>query len=225
MSKVIINAAIGPHYVKGQKRLESSLYAVEFDGVLATWKHHPWDGYGNPYTVKAACFDQILSNNEVLQDVGSFRFIVWMDASVVALRDLSPLFDHIEHHGYYLASSGYSAAQTCTDRQLEAVGINRTTAEAIPDTAAGCIGIDTQNERAMAFLREWIEWGKSGLFDGNRLPDPKDSQDPRFLFGRQDQSAATLLAWKRGMKLEHLGGLTAYHPAPESAVLAYKGIE
>jgi hypothetical protein len=216
-SRVIINAAVGGHYAKGQKRLEGSLSAVGFSGVFVGWDHHPWKGYANPYTVKAACFEGILRNE--------FRFIVWMDCTVIALRDLSPLFDHIERHGHYLASSGYNAAQTCTDRQLEAVGIGRTTAEAIPDTATGCIGIDTQNERAMAFLREWIEWGKSGLFDGSRLHDWRDSQDPRFLFGRQDQSAATLLAWKHGMKLEHLGGLTAYHPAPESAVLAYKGIE
>jgi hypothetical protein len=217
--KVIINAAIGGNYAKGQERLAKSLNAVGYHGLFARYKMYPVVGYdtSNPYTIKPSCFEDVLPRGP--------RFVIWMDASVIALRDLAPLFAHIEQHGYYLASSGYNAAQTCTDRQLEAIGIDRTQAEAIPDTATGCIGIDTHNERAMTFLREWIEWGKVGLFAGNRLHDHKDSQDPRFLHARQDQSAATLLAWKHGMKLEHLGGLTAYHPAPSSAVIAYKGIE
>jgi hypothetical protein len=217
--RLIINAALGSHYIKGQNRLVQSLSNTDYFGHIWVVDKPPSQDFdlSNPYTVKASAFEHVLSFG--------YRFIVWMDASAVAVNNLDPLFERIEQRGYYLASSGYSAAQTCTDAQLEAANMTRDGVVSIPDSATGCIGIDTHNPRSIAFLNQWITWAKMGLFGGSRTHDVRDSKDPRFLFGRQDQSAATLLAFNNGMDLDHLGDLTGYWPPNDTTVMVYKGIQ
>lgn len=216
----IINAAIGGNYLSGQKRLLNSLYNGNYDGDAQTWDAWP-EGHGmneaNPYNIKPAVMARALA-------MAKHRILIWMDSTCVATAHIAPLIERIKERGYYLASSGYSAAQTCTDAQLAAAGITRGEAERVPDSATGCIGIDLADQRATEFLINWIEWAERGLFAGSRTHNPKDSQDPRFLFGRQDQSAATLLAHIHGMELDHMGGLTAYWPGTPTTVIAYRGI-
>ena len=215
----IVSAAIGGNYRAGQRRLERSLKAFSYMGAVQLWEQWPEAHHmdeGNNYNIKAATLARAILRRH--------RILIWMDCTCVATAPLDPLVERIKERGYYLASSGYSAGQTCTDRQLEAAGITRDAAMDIPDTATGTIGIDLTDERATAFLREWIEWARRGLFAGNRMHDIADSADPRFLFGRQDQAAASLLAHKHGMSLDALGGLTAYWPGPPTTVVAYKGI-
>jgi hypothetical protein len=220
MSAIVINASTGVRHLKGQKRLEASL-REHWGGPVLMYEGWAMPGYdqSNPYTIKAALFERVIRDG--------FTTILWLDASCVAIRNIQPIFDRIQEHGYYLASSGYSAAQTCTDRQLKAVGITRNEAVAIPDTATGTIGIHLNDISASAFIHEWIQWGIEGLFGGSRTHDPSDSADPRFLFGRQDQSAATLLAHLQGMRLDYLGGLTAYDGPnlADTVCVKYQGIE
>ena len=213
----IVNAAIGSVYVAGQRRLRASI-ATHYGGPFLGYTGFPRDGYDTtiPYNVKASAMEDAMHHG--------FDVLIWMDASCIVTQPIGPLVDRIKDRGYYLASSGYSAGQTCTDAQLEATGITRDQAMDIPDTATGTIGIDLTNERALAFLKEWIQWAKRGLFAGNRMHDVRDSADPRFCFGRQDQSAASLLAHKHDMSLDALGGLTAYWPGTPTTVVAYKGI-
>lgn len=217
----IINAAIGGHYPKGQRRLVDSLVG-KYDGDYRLWDTWP-EGHGmdeaNRYNVKAAAMERA-----ALAPYQHGRILIWLDCTCVAIANIQPLIDRIEERGYYIASSGYSAAQTCTDAQLEAAGYTRDEAMNIPDTATGCIGIDLGNVRAKAFLMDWIAWAKRGLFAGNRQHDLRDSRDYRFLHARQDQSAATLLAHLHGMRLDALGGLTAYWPGTPTTAIAYKGI-
>ena len=215
----IVNAAIGGNYRRGQNRLVASLNAQGYRDDLSLWQRWP-EGHGmdeyNRYNVKAAVLAEALN--------GGHRILLWMDSTCVAVHSIEPLIDRIKERGYYLASSGYSAGQTCTDQQLAAAGVTRDEAMEIPDTATGTIGIDLHNETARAFLLEWIDWARRGLFAGNRMHDTNDSADPRFAFARQDQSAATLLAHKHGMTLDGLGVLTAYWPGTPTTIIAYKGI-
>lgn len=219
----IVNAAIGGNYAAGQRRLIDSLGQMGYRGGGSFWDAWP-DGHGmdelNRYNIKAAVMERAL-----LAPSQHGRILIWLDCTCVAVANLQPLIDRIEANGYYLASSGYSAAQTCTDEQLTAAGVTRDEAMTIPDAATGCIGIDTANPRANAFLHDWIDWARRGLFAGNRVHDVRDSQDYRFLHARQDQSAATLLAHRHRMSLSALGGLTAYWPPTPTTVIAYKGIQ
>lgn len=217
MIATIVTAATGERHLKGQARLVASIKRKEWPVHVAAFQGFPLAGFdeSNPYNIKASAMRASITKGRVL---------IWMDSSCVAVRPIEPLVSRILERGYYLSTSGFDASQTCTDAQLAAAGITRDQSEGIPDTATGCIGIDTNDRRAMDFLREWIEWSARGLFAGSRGYDPADSSDPRFLFARQDQSAATLLASKHGMDLDPMGDLTCYWPPSDTAVMAYKGI-
>jgi len=41
---------------------------------------------------------------------------------------------------------------------------------------------------------------QDGMFGGNRVHDLQDSQHPLFKFSRQDQSAASMILYKMGIK-------------------------
>jgi hypothetical protein len=216
----IINVALGYWYPKGQQRLLRSLDAHGFDGHVLAWEQWPTDGYDTsiPYNCKAAAL-------EVAINMG-FTRILWLDCSAWAVRPITPLLDLISAKGYYLASCGYSASQTCNDRILSYAGITRDKAMDIPDAASGTIGLDITHPRSLNFARQFIQYAKDGMFGGNRVHDPADSADPRFLFSRQDQSAATLIAHQLGMPLDQLGHLTAYDTKPRNpdTCIVYRGM-
>jgi hypothetical protein len=90
--------------------------------------------------------------------------------------------------------NGFNLAQTASNRLLNAFGINRDLAEQVPEITTCCFGLDIGTERGMAVLNQFAHTAQQGLFNGNRVHDPTDSEDPRFLFCRHDQSAMSLIA-------------------------------
>jgi hypothetical protein len=220
MKRCIINGAIGHWYPKGQLRLKKSLdkYAPGIDQLL--FDKFPATDYdtSNPYNIKAACFEQAIALG--------YEQILWLDCSAWAIRSIEPIFQRITERGFYLASSGYSAGETCTDKLLEYHKITRDEAMPIPDSATGTIGVDLTCIKAKQFIYDFIEYAMDGMFAGNRVHDKRDSQDPRFKFSRQDQSVASLLAYKYKLTpLDELGGLTTYnyHRTP-TACIVYQGM-
>jgi hypothetical protein len=217
--RVVINAAIGHWYPKGQARLARSL-AKHYGGHTLLFDRFPTPGYNesNPYNVKASCFEAAIAQE--------YTQILWLDCSAWAIRNIEPIFQRIQERGFYLASSGWDASQTCNDRLLNHHGITRDQSVGIPDTATGTLGIDLNSDKARAFILDFISYARAGMFAGNRVHDIRDSPDPRFKFSRQDQSAATLLAHRHGLTpLDELGGLTTYnHHRTPTACIVYQGM-
>lgn len=217
--RTIINVAIGQGYERGQQRLADS---IERHSPTEFMRWHGWPPWAytkeSNYTCKAAAFQAAL-------DAGR-KLILWLDASVVVTGPLDPIFAHAERHGVYLPTSGWNCAQSCNDRILEYFQIDRDTAETIPDAATGCFAINTDHEVGSMFIQMFIQAGKDGQFNGSRLHD-NQSKDPRFLFHRQDQSAAGLIAYHLGIQTQHFGGLCGYWGQPHdgSQVVHFKGIE
>lgn len=200
--RCVINVALGEGYVKGQARLLTSLGV----GIpKMTWTAWPrWDSAkSTPYAAKAAAFECAIS--------AGHSTILWLDASVIVTGLLDPIFQHAEAHGVYLPTSGYSCAQTCNDRILDYFQIDRDTAETIPDAATGCFGFSMQHHIGAQFAHLFIKSARDGMFDGSRLHGGQ-SKDHRFLFHRQDQSAAGLIAHQLGVKTDPMGILVGYYP-------------
>jgi hypothetical protein len=218
MKVAIVNAAIGAGYVAGQARLRASIATHAKDVSFLGYTGFPCDGYdrSNHYNVKASAMEDAMRQG--------FDVLIWMDASCIVTKPIGTLVQRIKERGIYLASSGYSAGQTCTDRQLAAFGIDRDTAMSIPDAASGTVGIDLRSPIGADFLSQWIGAAKAGLFSGSRTHSVEDSADPRFLFGRQDQAIASLIAHKFGLPLDALGELTSYWPPSATSVVSYKGL-
>lgn len=202
---VIINVAIGHWYPQGQQRLVRSLSQHGFEYDVMTWLDWPNDNYDKtcPYNVKAAAFEKAME--------AGYTHIVWADCSMWAVNNVMPLFDKINTEGYYLGMSGFNCAQVCSDKCLDYFGVNRDEAWDISDTSTGLIGFYIDNPIAKEFLTRWIKSAKDGQFSGSRNHDGQ-SQDPRFLFNRQDQSCASVIAGQLGMKLTAFGEYMNYYP-------------
>lgn len=193
---ILISAGIGGHYVAGIDRLERSLIYEGWAADMRFWRNeyplgcpeHLGDGQ---YNFKPHCFNECF--------VGGRKVVVWADASFWCVRNPMPLFDYVNEHGLYFFKSGYSLAETATDRLCEYAGVTRDELVNVSEFATGLVGINIDNPKGKEFFENWYQYMIDGMFGGSRTHDISDSADPRFKFSRQDQSAASMILYKMGV--------------------------
>jgi len=118
--------------------------------------------------------------------------ILWLDAPIVAVRDISPVFDLIQKHGYLTMQNGvWNCAQTVSDACLRYFNVSRDEAEKVSECQSGIMGFDLNNPNGKTLLEKFIQAHKDGAGNGSRFHD-NQSSDPRFKFHRQDQSVLSL---------------------------------
>lgn len=192
---VIINAGISGWYGLGSKRLAKSLNFVGWSGDTLIWAdEYPPNSHNHndiPYYMKIAAFDEAIRQG--------YTHILWCDSSMWAVNNPMKLFDIISEQGYYFFSTGYNLAQSVNDNALNAVGLSRNEAEGLTEWASGLVGFRMDNEKGRCIYYKWKEYMDAGLSKGSRLHD-NQSQDPRFLFHRQDQSCLNLAIWQAGVR-------------------------
>lgn len=199
MRTAFLNVGIGEWYTKGSDRLAASLIAHGFKGDQLIWKDK-WPGaimgldHSCIYNIKADAFRHALN--------AGYDRIIWGDSSIYAVRSLDRFLTTVDEKGYWIGQSGYNAAQTANDAQLQYFGVSRDWAAQVPDCATGVFGVNMMSPDGRAFIETWIQAAKDGAFKGSRHHGGQSS-DPRFLFCRQDQSAASLILGKQGMALNH----------------------
>lgn len=194
---IIISCGIGGHYVAGIDRLERSLMYEGWAGDMRFWRgeypfgcpEHKGDGQ---YNFKPFCFNECFFSDR--------KVVVWADASFWAVKNPMPLFDYVNEHGLYFFKSGYSLAETATDKLLEYANVTREELYDVPEFATGLVGINIDNPQGNQFFHEWEQYRVDGMFGGNRVHDANDSVHPKFRFSRQDQSAASMVLYKMGIK-------------------------
>lgn len=212
-----INVGIGEWYTHGSDRLKSSLLAHQFPGDVLIWKDWPERPFNrsNIYCIKPAAFQQVI-------DAG-YTTIIWGDSSIYAQANTQPFVDEVNRKGYWLGQSGYNAAQTCSDACLDYFGVTRDWAEGVHDSATGLFGVNINYPLARQFIELWIKAGQDGAFNGSRHHDGQ-SKDKRFKFGRQDQSCASIIAGKLGMKLDSFGAFVAFKWDAYPAIFRCEGM-
>ena len=196
--RCIINVIIGnktlkqQSYAAKQQRLRASL-EKHFDGKFLSWTTFPNDNYdkNNLYNVKAAAFEEAMRQG--------YTQILWVDAPVVALQDVTPVFDRIQKDGYIaIKNNNWNCAQTVSDACLKYFNVARDDAEKIQEIATGIIGIDVKHPNGKKLIDTFIQACKDGAAAGSRLHN-NQSKDPRFKFHRQEQSVFSLSAHKHGL--------------------------
>lgn len=145
----------------------------------------------NPYEFKIRAFEEAFRRGS--------KIVVWLDASFWCVKNPHELFDIVVDKGVFAFRSGYNCANTCPDNLLAAVGISRDEAEGIPETATGIVGINIDNPDGNAVFNAWKEYCEAGLFQNSRTHNPMESADPRYLHGRQDQSAFSMALHKNNV--------------------------
>lgn len=220
MRVAVINAALGYWYPRGQKRLKESLENMAFKGDFIGWTDEwPNNNYEKkcPYNVKAAAFEQTIQ--------AGYDIIIWLDCSVWACKPIDKIIEIIQNEGYYFWRSGYNCAQTCSDACINYFGVNRDKAETFHDSSTSMFGINMNHPQGKEFINRWIQAAKDGVFHGSREHD-NQSADPRFMFHRQDQSAASMLIGLMGLKMYDPGIYSMYdsNEVPESVILLMRGM-
>jgi hypothetical protein len=215
----IISAGIGGWYPKGVERLKRSLIYHGFNWDILTWTDWPNNSFDNScnYNVKAAAFEEAIKQE--------YTRILWLDASVWAIKDPNPIFDIIDQKGYYFWANGYNCAQECSDICLDYFKISRDIAEQMLVVSTSMFGVNITNPIGKEFIEKFLKSAKDKVFHGSRLHD-NQSSDPRFLWHRQDQSAASIIANQLKCEVHQPGDLSSYYAnsLPESVIFTMRGM-
>lgn len=193
---IIISVGVGGHYKAGIDRLERSLYYEGWAGDMRFWRNEypfgcPEHGGDAQYNFKPYAFNEEVTSGR--------NVIVWADASFYCVRNPMPLFDYVNEFGLYFFKSGYSLAETATDKLCEYAGVKRDELVNVSEFATGLVGVNYSNPKGKEFLDTWRKYMEDGMFGGNRSHDTNDSADSRFKFSRQDQSCASMVLYKMGI--------------------------
>ncbi len=196
---MLISLGVGGHYAAGIDRLERSLYYEGWAGDMRFWRNeYPFDcpehGGDAQYNFKPYCFQEVF--------LAERKVVVWADASFFCVKNPMPLFDYVNEFGIYFFKSGYLLAETATDRLCNYAGVTREELieNQVSEFATGLVGINIDNPLGKEFFDNWYQYMKDGMFGGSRVHDLNDSYHPMFKFSRQDQSAASMILYKMGVK-------------------------
>lgn len=201
-------------YPQGLARLKES--CDKFGVDCMTWTDYPFGCPTHvelPYAFKVACMEYAFKQ---------YDQVLWVDSSGWLLHDPTPIFDHIDKHGYFILNNhGQFNGWWCNDKQLEAFGYTRDEAMTQPHCVGGLIGF---NKISAGWIFE--EWADNvGLFKGewnNTLHT--ESHDERCRGSRHDQSVMSLMVAKHGLDLQNQAGWVTFAPEVLDGIVAMRGM-
>lgn len=179
ISRCIVNVATDK-YRRGQNRLHDSLQLYSDIKVLLFDSEEAV--CAEPHEVNNYSFKPMAMIKAYEQ---GYRQILWLDASMVAIGDLEPIFALIEKDGYFFQDSGWPNSRWTTDKAREYFGTDEGDM-----LSSGVLGLDLDSEIGYKFFDQWTQAMRDGMFNG--------SWDTY----RHDQSCASLIAFKMGLKLQ-----------------------
>ena len=209
-TRTIVNVATG-RYIAGQQRLLG--WCMEHGEALRYWDHIPedWPKHQDvPYAFKAFALRDAERHGATS--------LLWCDSSVVPIADLAPLWEQIERDGYWIARNGWENASwrgymnrewtadsalldlfprlSFVDAQIANHGIRHVMATAF--------GLNLKHDIGRAFLDDYFRLAsETRAFCGPWT-------GPIGVKHRHDQTAASVIAWRLGMKLTVPPDVIAY---------------
>lgn len=180
--RCVVNLATG-QFRQGQKRLHSYMGFNNQWIPLLLWGSEaelfaPLHT-DNPYAFKIYAI-------EAARNMG-YDQVLWFDASVYPVKDITPIFDWLTEKGIFLEEAGHYAGQWANQRALDYFGLTKEEAMKMPMFSAGFCGFDFRNPISQEFFAEWKEAMLNGIFKGLW----EDS--------RHDMTAGSIIANKQGL--------------------------
>jgi hypothetical protein len=206
MKKTIVNFACSGRepYVRGQARLVESLRKQgEKDFLLYSNKYPPGSPthqqvpYAFKYYAMQVAFDQ------------GADLVFWLDASIVALKPLDPLWKVIEERGILVIDNAGAMQRLWTSQYcFDLLGC---TAEKVHDqhqVCGGVVGYNRHNEIAMKVFNTMMDYAKLGTPFAGGPPQAKVAGG--FQAHRHDQSCLTHLVYVYNIQREPWPGVLSY---------------
>ena len=198
MKVAITTFATGHYKVRQQALLQT---AKQYAPHIPLFAYYDFNEIGspdhaiNPYAFKVYCMEAVRNKG--------FDIVIWLDAPVFLLRPIDEWVEEIKKVGVYLQEGGFKVGQWANDRSLAHFNLTRDEAITLPNIHAQILAFDFSNPKAQAFFEEWKHCCAIGLFKGQWNNHNKtESQDPRCLGHRHDQTCLELLANKRNIPLQ-----------------------
>lgn len=179
ISRCVVNVSTDK-YRRGQNRLHDSLQG-RTDATILLFDSEESVG-AEPHEVNNYSFKP-MAMIKVYEK--GFRQILWLDASMLVIKDLEPIFALIEKDGYFFQDSGWPNSRWTHDAAREYFGTDE--GEML---SSGVLGLDLDSEIGYKFFDLWTQAMRDGMFNGD------------WDEYRHDQSCASLIAYKLGMKLQ-----------------------
>jgi hypothetical protein len=131
-----------------------------------------------------------------------YDIIIWLDSPNRLVKSIDEWIPEIEKVGVYLQRDGWMCGQWANDKTLEEFGVSRDEAMTIPNIYACIYGFDFRHPITQQFFDRWKKACDDGFFYGLGKNDKKtESEDPRCLGHRYDQTCAELIAHHMGISL------------------------
>jgi hypothetical protein len=167
-----------------------------------------------PYAFKAYALEDLRKEGADL--------VIWADACIVPIRSMEPLWEKIERDGYWFMRNGYTNYEWTADSaypdlfpELVRGSLAREVNKTIPHVVATSFGLNLQSEIGKAFLDEYYRLASTtralcGPWQNSNAPNVAGRNTDRWsapcgppdVSGhRHDQTAASVIAWRLGMKL------------------------
>ena len=233
MKPCIVSLALGPRYQPMLGRMLDELRKVSdnWPPVVAWCNTLPPRTLAvpEPYQAYVAKPFAMLAAAELGYDV-----LLWLDAACYPVSRLAPFFEMIESQGYYVQDNGWSVGIWSSDAALDRMSLTRDAAMQIPEISTMALGLNLSMEQSRSFLAEWASLAdtfpgphvneKSNWVEAGLAPRTIGfvSDDRRVLGHRHDQTAASVLAWRRGWKRTRRGMWVDYeteHRSKETVVV------
>lgn len=203
---VIVNFST-PNYARGQNRLKQSLNGhkmlmLDSYEAIGSPSHQE-----SPYEFKCWAIEAALELDDI---------VLWLDASMYVVGDLSRIEQTIIEEGHYMEECGHWLGSWCNQHTRNY--FNLTPEElAVPGGmfmfSAGMLGLNKKNMRAMDFLAQWKASAIGGCFRGS------------WSDHRHDMTAGSVIAQRLGMRYQRGGSTLSYigpgYSAPEPGALIY----
>lgn len=229
MRRAVVTVAWGSRYLIGAARMAEQLTKQAETMWLYTsraWPHGaPWHTVV-PYAFKPHAIEQARAEG--------VDMILWLDAAVLPIRSLAPLWERIERDGYWFAENAWNNYQWTADGaypalfdDADSISSAREANKEIPQVIACAFGLNLRSKIGTAFQAEYLRLAQAGAFIGpwwNSNNPANAGRDPRkcapcgppgVIGHRHDQTAASVIAWRLGMNL------TPGHRAKDGDYLAY----
>lgn len=236
MKRVIVSVSTGRYSVGALRLAAEFSRGTMHEGDVMEWSMNKLPEGSpaherKPYAFKAFALAQ------ALQKHGPDCLLLWCDACILPIRDMTPLWERIERDGYWMSRNGYSNYEWTADSAYPdlfnwSVGSNtleqqRKVNRDIEHVVATSFGLNMAHPKGQAFLTEYlrlardtqafcgpwmnsnysVDGGPTGIVNPPRLA-PCGPPDVRG--HRHDQTAASVIAWRLGFELTSAPNIFAY---------------
>lgn len=179
---IICYISFNGRYEEGIKRIDKCLKQIGYKGHFIA-KIGGWPNLKGgdlvlaevPYAFKACFFEEA-------KNLG-YKNVLWLDSSVIPLKNLDSIFERIEKTGYFGYIACHRVVDYSTDYVLGIFGLDKQSAANIITVEAQIIGFNMKSVIGQTILSEW----RKAAFNGG------------FYSARCDQNALSIISYQLGL--------------------------